>query len=158
MHEIGERIVGSNNTATIWRIPAHQNVGGEEVADTWAEAAAEGRPLEYDPAYQRETSLSHMTIRVTEARSQAIGDWITEHVRRGWQYGPLGGNDIRLRLRRERKAVAFHNHQHLPGHEAIGLYLCDKIGRIAGSECWWCRSGEQQSGFQLVARCSAWAP
>lgn len=44
----------------------------------------------------------------------------------------------------------------LSGHAASGSYLCDKIGKIASSECWCCRSGERQSSFHLIVRCIAW--
>lgn len=80
-HEVGRRIAGRDNEDTIRWTPADRGVEGNDIADTWATAPAEGRPPEDDPAYIRETSLSHMARRATEAKSRAARDWIAEHVR-----------------------------------------------------------------------------
>ena len=59
---------------------------------------------------------------------------------------------MRPDLRRERKSLAGQCYQLLTGHASIGPYLYDKI-HVESNECWWCRSGERQSRFHLVARC-----
>ena len=69
IHEVGSRITSHGNAITVRRTPAHQGVEGNEAADTWAKAAAERTPPRGGPGYLRETSLSHMTPRATEARS-----------------------------------------------------------------------------------------
>ena len=75
IREAGRRITSCNNTITVRWALAHRGVEGNEAADTWAKAAAERTPPGDDPAFLRETSLSHMARRATEARSQATRDW-----------------------------------------------------------------------------------
>ena len=77
VHEVGGRIASHSDTVTVGWAPAHRGAGGSEATGTWAMAAVErGPPKDGDPAYLRETSLSHMARRETEARSQATRDWL----------------------------------------------------------------------------------
>ena len=76
------RIMSRSNEVSIRWVPAHQGVLGNEKADEYAKASAEGgRPGNDVPdEYRWETSLSHMTRVATEARSQAAAQWIADRL------------------------------------------------------------------------------
>ena len=84
------RLMSRDNEVTVSWAPAHHGVLGNEKADEYAKAAAEG--TEPDSAvpdeYWWETSLSHMTRVATEARSRSAAQWIPDHVGPQRKYSP----------------------------------------------------------------------
>ena len=76
------QIMTRGNEVTICWVPAHHGVPGNERADEFAKAAAEGtRPDSAVPDELRwGTSLSHMTRAAIEARTQRTSQWIAERL------------------------------------------------------------------------------
>ena len=76
------RIISRSNEVAIRWVPAHQGVPGNEVADEYAKAAAEGGQPDSDvpDEHRWETSLSHMTRVATEARSRTAAQWIADRL------------------------------------------------------------------------------
>ena len=77
-------INGRDNRVTIRWVPAHDKVGGNEVADRFAKAAT-GRTAPCNDAnipddFLDEASLSYMTRTATEARSQATVEWVSSRI------------------------------------------------------------------------------
>ena len=105
-----------------------------------------------------ETSLLHMTRVATEARSREAAEWISRHVRPERRYRPPLGRGLRWpQLRRVRKTLAGRYYRLLSGHAATGTHRL-RSGMTDTSECWWCASGEPQSGHHLFTRCRARSP
>ena len=77
-YELRQR--GTN--VTVRWTPAHRGVEGNEHADMLAKRAAEGKENRAEPGCQGEASLSHLSRKTTEVRSEATRDWIRNHVRR----------------------------------------------------------------------------
>ena len=95
-------------------------VPGNEIADSYARAAAE---LQYDPVDRgclREASLSHLTRKPTEARIKRARERVQDHVRSERRYRPPKGGRIRQHLRKERKEVASRYFQLLANHASTG--------------------------------------
>lgn len=61
VHEVRKRITARGSEVTVRWAPAYQRVEGNEMADTWAKAAADGSSYEDERAYLRVMRLSHMT-------------------------------------------------------------------------------------------------
>ena len=97
----------------------------------------------------REASLSHLTRKVTEARSSAMSTWIREHSGRRRRYRPPRGGKMRKALAKERKETARRFHQLLSGHAATGEHLL-RANQVESDECFWCRSGERQTRFHCL--------
>ena len=70
-------------------------VEGNEHADARVKRAAEGEEGTADPEYLREASLSHLTRKTTEARSNTSSEWIRNHVRKERRYHPPPGGKLR---------------------------------------------------------------
>ena len=107
--EVETRPAAAGNRVTIRWVPAHAGAEGNEVADQYAKDAANGRAPREEllGGYAEETSLAHMTRVATEARSRAMIDWITDHVRPGRRYRPPPGKGVRgTHLRRVKKTLA----------------------------------------------------
>ena len=143
-------------------VAAHHDVPGNEMADEYAKAAAEGTVPDSAVAdrLRCETSLSHMARVSTEERSRAAAQWISERLgdpRR--KYKPPPGRGLRRKLlRRVPKSIASRYYQLLSGHAAIGPYLKDSIHRTGDDRCWWCGGGRQQTRHHLFTECRAWMP
>ena len=158
------RIMSRSNEVSVRWAPAHQGVLGNEKADEYAKAVAEGRQLEPDSdvpdEYRWETSLSHMTRVATEARSRTATQWIADRPGNPQRkYRPPPGRGLRRKLLRKMpKSVAGCYYQLLSRHAAIGPYLKDKIGRATDDKCWWCGGGKQQTRHHLSTECRAWLP
>ena len=156
------RVMPRDNETTVRWVPAHHGVPGNEKADEYTKAAAEGeRPDITVPDELRwETSLSHMARVATEARSRRTKQWISERLgdpRR--KYRPPPGRGVKRRLlRRTPKHIAGRYYQLLSGHAAIGPYLKDKIHKVDDDRCWWCGGGKRQTRHHLFTECRAWAP
>ena len=156
------KIISRSNEVAIRWVPAHQGAPGNEMADEYAKAAAEGGQPDSDvpDEYRWETSLSHMTRMATEGRSRTAAQWIADRLgnpRR--KYRPPPGRGLRRRLlRKTPKSVAGRYYQLLPGHAAIGPYLKDRIGRATDDKCWWYGGGKQQTRHHLFTECRAWLP
>ena len=85
--------------------------------------------------YAEETSLAHMTRVATEARSKAMTDWITDHVRPGRRYRPPPGKGVRrTQLRRVKKTLAGRYYQLLSGHAETGSHR-HRFGRTDSPAC-----------------------
>ena len=151
----------ANEVTVLW-VPAHKGMIGNEAADGMAKEAAEDRAHDVPDEICWQTSLSHLSRRVTESRARATAQWTASHVRAERRYHPPGGSGLRRRLlRRTRKSVAGRYCQLLSGHAAIGSFMHERMSgpqRVATSECWWCNSGRRQSRHHLFTECRAWAP
>ena len=145
------------NSITVRWTPAHAGVEGSEHADARAKRAAEGEEGTADPEYLREASLSRLTRKATEARSNTASEWIQSHVRRERRYRPPPGRKLRKGLGRVRKELAGCFYQLLSGHAATAPHL-RRIGQAPNDRCWWCGSGERQTRHHLFIRCRRWAP
>ena len=102
--------LGQRHEVTIRWVPAHHGVTGNEKADEFVKAAAEGiRPDSAVPDELRwETSLWHMTRIVTEGRSARMNQWIAERLGNpSRRYRVPPGRGVRRRLlRRTPKHIA----------------------------------------------------
>ena len=85
---VGVQVPERRNTITIRWTPAHLGIKGNEQADTLAKRAAEGRKDRAGPSFILEAILSHLTRKVTEARSNATSRWIREYSGRRRRYRP----------------------------------------------------------------------
>ena len=155
--EVCTGILTRNNTVVVRWVPAHHDVLGNEMADKFAKAAAEGTaPDSLSAVADRlrwETSLSHMARVSTEERSRAATQWISERLgdpRR--KYRPPPGRGLRRKLlRRVPKSIASRYYQLLSGHAAIGPYLKGRIHRTDDNRCWWC-GGEGNRHATIFSR------
>ena len=132
------RLVSKGNS-----VPVHQGVRGNEAADDFAKAAAEGADSgdAVPDEYRWETSLWHMTRVSTEARTRPTQEWIRSHVWPERRYQPPQGRGVRRRmLRWVRKSLAGRYYQLLSGHASIGSFLHERAGSVESSACWWCES------------------
>ena len=97
-----------------------------------------------------------MARAATEARSQALAEWIKDHVRDERRYRPPPGRGLRRQhLRSVRKELVGRFCQSLADHANIGSYL-HRVNLIDDDTCWWCDTGERQTRFHLVARYPTW--
>ena len=69
-----------DNTLTIRWTPSHARVCGNERAGQAAKRVSEERDERADPAYLGEASLSYLTRKTTERRSEATSEWIGTRV------------------------------------------------------------------------------
>ena len=97
---VAEGIASRDNTITIRRAPAHVGVEGNEQA-----------------------SLSHLTRKMAEARSEATARWIRDHSGRRRRYQPPKDGKMRKALNRIRKEVAGHFYQLLSGRAVVAKHL-----------------------------------
>ena len=67
-------LVDRNNALTIQWTPSHAGVCGNEHADQVVRRAAEEEEERADPTYLTEASLSNLTRKTTEQRTQVTGD------------------------------------------------------------------------------------
>ena len=155
--QISERLAQRRNTITIRWTPAHLGIEGNEQADTLAKRAAEGREDRVGPSFILVASLSRLTRKVTEARSNATSRWIREHSGRRRRYRPPKGGKMRKALAKTRKELAGRFYQPLLGHAATGDHLL-RVGQARKDECFWCGSGERQTRFHLFVKCKRWGP
>ena len=110
VHEVRKQITARGSEVTVRWAPAYQRVEGNEMADTWAKAAADGSSYEDERAYLRVMRLSHMTRMSTETRPQVTGDWMSNRVGASRRYRPPRGG-MRPELRSERKALTGRYYQ-----------------------------------------------
>lgn len=68
--------------------------------------------------YLREASLTHLTRKKTEARTQSTRDWITGRAKGNRRRRPPNGGSIRLDLRNEREELTGRCYQLLSGYTA----------------------------------------
>ena len=90
--EVCDRILTRDNQVTIRWVPSHNRVGGNEMADTYAKAAASRSAPCHHKATPREllgeATLSYMNHTATEARSRDSAKWIKDNVRAERRYRP----------------------------------------------------------------------
>ena len=149
---IVDSLTSRNNTLTVRWTSAHRRVEGNEQADAAAKSAAEGEGERAASAYLREASLSHLTRKTTEARSDATNEWIRGHVGRRRRYRPPRGGKLRKALARTRKELAGRFYQLLTGHVATAEHLL-RVNQAQSDRCWWCGSGERQPRYHLFVKC-----
>ena len=157
--EICSRIMSRQNKVTIRWVPAQHGVPGNEKADEFARAAAEGDRPESEVADELrwQTNITHITRIATENKTQKTKQWISEHLgdpKRKYRV-PLGKGVRRQILRHTPKHIAVRYYQLLSGHAAIGTYLKDKIRKIDSDNCWWCGGGKRQARHHLFTECRA---
>ena len=112
------------NRVTVRWTPAHKGVERNEQADAAGKPAAGGRGDRADPDFLREASLYHLMRETAEARSQATGVWIRNHVKRRHRYCPPSpGGKLRKRLARVRKELDGRFYQLLSGQAATAENL-----------------------------------
>ena len=145
------------NTFALSWTPAHMGVHGNEQADETAKLAAEGRGERAEQTCLREASLSYLTRKTTENRSEATSEWTRTKVGRRRRYRPPPGGKLRKGLAKVRKELAGRFHQLLSGHAAIAEHLV-RAGQAPSDRCWWCESGERQTRFHIFVRCRRWEP
>ena len=135
------------------------NVGAEENehADALAKRAAGGEEGRVDLEYLGEASLSHLTRKTSEARSEATKEWILGHVRKERRYHPPPRGKLRKGPGKVRKELAGRFYQLLSGHAATATHL-RRVDQAPSDKCWWCGSGERQSRHHLFTRCRRWTP
>ena len=135
---------------------------GNEMIAGMAKEAAGGRTDGVPDRIRWQMSLPYLSRRVTERRTAATTQWITDHVKPERGYLPPGSGGFRKRaMRLVRKPTAQRHYQLLSGHAATGAFLHERrtgSQRLQSSECWWCNCGRRQSRFHLFVECRAWAP
>ena len=128
-------LVDRNNTLTIQWTPSHAGVCGNEQADQAARRAAEEKEERADPTYLTEASLSYLTRKATEQRTQATNDWIRTRVGQQRRYRPPSGGKMRKGLAKIRKELAsrnFNSSQDTRQPENILLGLVKQAPHTAG--------------------------
>ena len=95
-------------------------VDGNEIADLWANKAAESAVYGVEKPLLYEASLAYVSRSITVAKSWDTVKLIDSHVKKERRYRPPRGGRIRLQLRGERKALASRYYQFLSGDAAIG--------------------------------------
>ena len=145
-------LVNRNNNLTIHWTPSHAGVYGNELADQVAKRAAEEKEDRADPTYLAEASLSYLTRKTTEQRTQATSNWIRSRVGKQRRYRPPLGGKMRKGLAKTKKELASRYYQLLSGHAAIEEHLT-RIGQATSSHCWWCGTGEKQTRHHLLIKC-----
>ena len=154
---IADNLADRDNTLTIRWTPAHKGAEGGGQADAAAKAAAEEEGERAELSYLREASLSHLTRKTTEARSETTSEWVRSHVRRRRRYRSPRGGKLQKALARTRKEVAGRLYQLLPGRAAVADHLV-RVGQAPCDRCRWCRSGEKQTRSHLFVKCRRWEP
>ena len=87
--EVGEKIRSRGSHVTTRWVPAHLGVESNEKADKCAKSAAQNE-LGYLEEYRGEASLSHLTRKAIEIKTQATREWVMEHVKSTRRYRPPG--------------------------------------------------------------------
>ena len=94
--EVCQRILNRDNMVTIRWTPAHAGVEGNEKADEYAKAAAQGEDDgQAGSELRQEASLAHLRRKATVRRVQTTKDWIRDHVKSIHRYKPLKGKGLR---------------------------------------------------------------
>ena len=143
------------NEVSVFWVPAHSGIIGNETEDQFAKEAAGGQ-LQHSvlDELRWEASLSHLSRVITENRSRATAQWISSHVRPERRHKPPTGLGLRRKsLRRVRKSLASRYYQLLSGHAAIGSFLKRESRHHIFVECkaWASRSGGCGSGWPRTA-------
>ena len=106
--------------------------------------------------------VCHLSRVITENRSRATSQRISDHVRPERRYRPPAVSGLhRQALRRVRKALASRYSQLLSGHAAIGSFLHERMTgppRRESSGCRWCNSSQRESRHRLFTECRAFTP
>ena len=87
-------MVGRDNEVTIFWVPAHVGIPGNEEADRLAKEAAGGRFEAVPDAYRWEASLPRLPRVAAERRSRATSQWVASHVRLERRYCPPGNSGL----------------------------------------------------------------
>ena len=78
--EVFNRMVARGNDVAIRWVPAHQGMPGNDKADEYAKAAAEGGNLVRSQMSTGGRPAYRMTVVATEARPRTTAQWNPEHV------------------------------------------------------------------------------
>ena len=150
-------LVDRNNNLAIQWTPLHAGVCGNEHADLAAKRTAEEKNERADTTYLTEASLSYLTRKTTERRSEATRNWIRSRVGQQRRYRPPSNGRMRKGLAKIRKELASRYFQLLSSHAATGEHLT-RIGQAISSHCWWCGTGEGRNRYRLFVKCRRWKP
>ena len=104
-----------------------------------------------------EASLSHLTRKTTEARTEATARWVRERSGHRRRYRPPKGGKMRKALNRTKKEVASRSYQLLSGRAAVAEHL-KRVSQTPTNKCFWCGSGERQTRYHLLVKCKRWEP
>ena len=152
---------------SIYWVPGHAGVVGNEIADQWALDAAtrelRSRSRLLSDVVRPTPSTSAMSISFLRAtlRRRAVSSWRDEIVKRGTGRRPYRvprvGEVPRIpaALRRARKGLASRFFQLASGHAMIAPFLKEKFGWVESDQCWWCSCG-RQSREHLFKECRTW--
>ena len=130
---MADTLCDRDNTLTIRLAPSHAGACENERADQATKRAAEERDEWADPAYLGEASLSYLTRKTTERRSEATIEWVGTRVGQRRRYRPSPGGKIRKGLARVRKELTGRFFQLLSEHAATAERLT-RIGQAASPQ------------------------
>ena len=103
--ETANGLTGRDSAIILRWILAYRGVEGNKQAAKMAKKVAEGKEGRTEQSYLMEANLTHLTRKMTEARSNATMDWIRNHTGQRCRYHLPRGGKVRKALARTRKEL-----------------------------------------------------